>query len=339
MPLKERWKQFNVKNPKVRIRDAAIEMKTSEEALVSTACGKNNLRLKPEFQSILNQLEKLGSVMALTRSDHAVHEAHGIYKDMKYHGSVAMFFIPGIDTRFFLDKWSSVYAVNENDRHSLQFFDYQGDAVHKIYVTDKTNKTEYFNLIKTHQSDNQAPSPGANHALNPKNDYTIPEEPEISSDELQKHWLNIRDVHEASRIIKRYGIHRREKIYKALGEVYAIPLSVESVEQLLVRASTDDIPLMIFAMNHATVQNYAGPVKKLLRTGPWFNVLDPDFNLHLRTEGIGQVWLIKKPSDDGWVTTINVLDNDGFEFLLIADHRVRGEAESSQWQDLCRDLV
>ncbi|HIQ15430.1 MAG TPA: hemin-degrading factor [Leucothrix sp.] len=331
--LAEQWSEFKEQNPKVRIRDAATQLKTTELELVATSCGKGNTRLKPDFKNILERLEGLGSLMALTRSEHVVHEAHGIYQDMKVHGAVAMFFNPGIDTRFFLSKWFAVYAVNENKRHSLQFFDNKGTAVHKVYVTDESNEKAYFVLIEEFESDNQE----ANESL-----PSIKEEEvglkDIDPTYLRERWLKIRDVHEGNKLIKEYAETQRNEVYSALGEEYAKPLAVDSVEKLLEIASEKSVEIMLFAMNDAAVQAYSGPVKKLMTMGPWFNVLDPDFNLHLRTSGIHKVWMIRKPSDDGWVTTLSVIEKGGTEIMVIADNRKRGESESSQWQTLCSEL-
>lgn len=339
LSLINQWEKFKKDKPNIRIRDAAFELNTSEMALVATQCGKGNIRLRPDFKGILESLNKLGDVMALTRSDHAVHEAHGTYQDMKIHGSVALFFNPGVDARFFLDKWEAAYAVNENDRHSIQFFDKEGVAVHKVYVTKKTKKKAYQNLINTYTSDYQE-----TFIVSPQqalNDEKINDEVEehIDPASLRESWLAIQDVHEANSIIKSYGQHRRDEIYQALGKDLAQELPINSVEKLLTMASEKSVEIMVFVMNDAAVQSYSGSVKELLRTGPWFNVLDPQFNLHLRTDGIGKIWLIRKPTKEGWVTTIDVLDTEDTQFLLISDNRKRGEMESSEWQDLCYDLL
>jgi len=344
MSLSTKWIELKKQNPKVRIRDAALALNTSEMALVVTGCGMQNIRLKPDFKEILERLESLGSVMALTRSDHAVHESHGVYQEMKSHGSVAFFFRPGIDARFFLDKWASAFAVNENDRDSLQFFDSKGDAVHKIYVTNETNYEEFSKLVQNFKSDNQEPFSEIQLVLTPDNTnqaglISSIQEAKINPEKLTASWLAIRDVHEAGKIIKAYGNHRRNEIYQALGTDYAVPLAQNSIEEILETASRESVEIMIFAMNEAAVQIYSGAVKKLLRTGPWFNILDPGFNLHLRTECIGEIWMVKKPTEDGWVTSIDILDENGIEFLLIADNRVLGESESTAWQDICNNLI
>src|SRR3546814_20826669 len=61
---------------------------------------------------------------------------------------------------------------------------------------------------------------------------------------------------------------------------------------------------MCFAGNRGMILIHTGPVANLRRTGPWFNVLDPRFNLHLNTPAIDSAWVVSKPTTDGSVTSL-----------------------------------
>lgn len=58
---------------------------------------------------------------------------------------------------------------------------------------------------------------------------------------------------------------------------------------------------MIFVGNPGCIQIHTGPVHNIKAMGPWLNVLDLDFNLHLREDEVTQVWKVGKPTRDGWV--------------------------------------
>ncbi|MEZ4759394.1 MAG: ChuX/HutX family heme-like substrate-binding protein [Flavobacteriales bacterium] len=51
------------------------------------------MRLEPEFRAIMEQLEGLGQVMALTRNDHAVHERKGVYRNAPFDGGHVWLFV------------------------------------------------------------------------------------------------------------------------------------------------------------------------------------------------------------------------------------------------------
>jgi hypothetical protein len=45
--------------------------------------------------------------------------------------------------------------------------------------------------------------------------------------------------------------------------------------------------------------------------GPWLNVLDPGFNLHLREDLIASAWIVRKPTADGVVSSLELFDAGG----------------------------
>src|SRR5690606_1828423 len=111
--LKEQYQQFKNENPKVRIRDAAKQLGVSEADLV--AIGDSNIRLRPEFKEILNEISTLGHVMAPTRNDYAVHERQGTYTKASINGRVGLVANPQIDLRLFMKAWHFGFSVQEGD--------------------------------------------------------------------------------------------------------------------------------------------------------------------------------------------------------------------------------
>src|SRR3546814_14721326 len=62
-------------------------------------------------------------------------------------GPVGLVLGPDIDLRVFFSGWDTAWAVEQEGRHSLQFFDRAGDAVHKVYRTDATDIDAYDALV------------------------------------------------------------------------------------------------------------------------------------------------------------------------------------------------
>src|SRR3546814_4658978 len=85
---------------------------------------------------------------------------------------------------------------------------------------------------------------------------------------------------------------------------------------------------MIFVGSPGMVQIHTGPVTTLKQVGPWFNVLDPGFNLHLRDGDITEAWVVRKPTRDGIVTALEVYDAEG--------RQIRSEEHTSELQSLMR---
>ena len=132
--------------------------------------------------------------------------------------------------------------------------------------------------------------------------------------------------------------HTKAIAYEDLGTKYARQLTNQSIEQLLTLVAAQQHPIILFGMSVGAIQSYAGTITKLATYGPWFNVLDTDFNIHLMPSLLGQVWHIRKPSKDGIINTLSVLDQEGNEIMVIADQRQRGQQESNAWHQLIEQL-
>src|SRR5256885_1432567 len=79
--------------------------------------------------------------------------------------------------------------------------------------------------------------------------------------------------------------------------------------QLLGDAAVDGLPIMVFVDSGGCIQIHTGPVHNIQPMdtpggAQWINVMDPDFNLHLRCDLIASVWAVQKPTADGVVTSV-----------------------------------
>ncbi|MCP2936632.1 hemin-degrading factor, partial [Salmonella enterica subsp. enterica serovar Typhimurium] len=84
---------------------------------------------------------------------------------------------------------------------------------------------------------------------------------------------------------------------------------------------------MCFVGNPGMIQIHTGPVHRIEVMGPWLNVLDPGFNLHLRQDLVDQTWIVRKPTADGVVTSVELLDAAGETIALFFGERKPGKPE------------
>src|SRR5690625_7353996 len=95
--------------------------------LLTTQIGEGVTVLESKFSEILQQIEKLGKVMALTRNDECVHERKGVYLNPDFSSPHAQLFVgEDIDMRIFLSQWKYAFAVEDGKNKSLQFFGKDG---------------------------------------------------------------------------------------------------------------------------------------------------------------------------------------------------------------------
>src|SRR5262249_606323 len=104
-------------------------------------------RLKPFWPAIVEAVEALGEVTALTRNASCVHEKIGTYSGASVEGQVGLVLGGAIDLRVFYAAWAHGFAVSEHTergpQRSLQFFDAQGTAIHKVFLRAASDAAAY----------------------------------------------------------------------------------------------------------------------------------------------------------------------------------------------------
>jgi putative hemin transport protein len=104
-------------------------------------------------------------------------------------------------------------------------------------------------------------------------------------------------------------------------------------------ASETELPIMVFVSNPNCIQIHTGPIKKIFVMGPWLNIMDPAFNLHLREDAIDEAWVVRKPTEDGIVTGIELIDKEGVMFNQFFGKRKPGQPELTAWPELIEKSV
>lgn len=340
LTLQQRYDNLKEANPRLRIRNAAQELNVSEVELLALQVGKSVTRLKPEFEAILTSVETLGKVMALTRNDECVHERKGIYHNPDFTSPHAALFVnPDIDLRIFLSHWKKAYAVAEITgditRKSLQFFGKDGEAIHKIYLTPQSNEEAFDVLVNTFKSEDQA-------AVETTEAYAANLD-ELRDDEIdvkgfQGGWLNLKDTHDFYMLLRKFKVTRTQALRLAPDTTYAAPIAKESIITMLEQAASTQTPIMVFVGNKGNIQIHTGEIKKTMWHHNWYNILDPDFNMHLDMDKIAQTWIVRKPTEDGIVTSIEVFNEMGDIIVQFFGKRKPGIPELEDWREIVKNI-
>lgn len=330
--LVDSWEKLKVENPKVRIRDAAKSLGVSEGELLFTKRGNGVQPLKQDWVSFLSDTPRLGFVMALTRNESCVHERKGEYKNVSTEGHVGLVVGEDIDLRIFLNRWKYGFYVEENHNKSFQFFDAHGDALHKIFFTDRTNVDEW-NQIREKYVVQYIDDPifQKKEILQKITSYLSAEQEESFLED----WRNLKDTHDFFPMLMKYKVDRLKALRLAEGE-FTRQVSNSTVAKVLELCRNEKQDVMIFVGNPGIIQIHTGTVDRLETMGPWFNVMDPLFNLHLRTDLIHESWIVEKPSVDGFVTALELFDSNGEQILQLFGKRKPGIPQSKVWEKIIR---
>lgn len=220
-------------------------------------------------------------------------------------------------------------------RRSLQFFDDAGEAVHKVHLRPASNLYAYQKLVAELESSDQEPTVAV-PAARASGDAENPDA-SASLDDLRDRWSRLTDVHQFFGMLKTLKLSRRQAV-RMVGQDYAWLLDNDAVSAMFHNAAEGAMPIMCFVGNRGCIQIHSGPVKSIKPMGPWINVLDETFHLHLRTDHIDEVWAVRKPTKDGHVTSLEVYGADGNMIIQFFGKRHEGEGERDDWRFLAENL-
>lgn len=333
--LRDRHQALIAAGSRMRMRDAAETLGVAEGVLLAAYVGRTVTALKPAFAEILSAVGSLGRVMALTRNAHCVHERKGVYRNLSFNGGIGLAVDKDIDLRLFMFDWSSAFAQVEpregGAARSLQFFDSHGEAIHKIHLLSDSDVAAFDRLVSEfaapeQQADLAVTAAASGDGADPA---AIPED--FDSAQFRADWDALKDTHDFFPLLKRYGLERLAA-FRAAGPARATRVDRLAHRAVLEAARAGELPIMAFVGNRSCIQIHTGPVINLKQMGDWFNVLDPDFNLHLLESGIVETWLVRKPTADGMVTSIELFDAAGRPLLMLFGARKPGIAENLEWR-------
>ena len=317
--------------PGLRIRDLAKALGVGELHLLDLDRGPDVLPLRGTPAELLGAASTVGRCMALTRNDTAVHERKGDYLDVRFEAHVGLVLGPDIDLRVFPAHWAAARAVRATihgrPRQSLQFFDAHGDAVHKVYLEAESAPGAWDALVARF-ADPTAPTP-APAGPRPARPHT----PIAPAPDFLDQWAALRDTHDFFGLLRRHQLSPADAFAAAAGR-FSNAVPTDTLHRLLLACAETGVPIMVFVGNPGCIQIHTGPIHRVSLAGPWVNVLDPDFNLHVDTAQVRGAWAVCKPTTDGPVHSLELLDDAGEVSVRVFGARKPGRPEDPRWVEV-----
>ncbi|MBX2901052.1 MAG: hemin-degrading factor [Cyclobacteriaceae bacterium] len=346
-PLRDAWNKLKEEKPTLRIRDCAQELGVSEAELLATTVGEYTTRLDGDWTKLVVRLPELGRVMSLTRNEACVLEHKGPFQKIELLGppSHRMATVIGpIETRVFFAAWKFGFAVRLQTprglQQSIQIFDEAGNAVTKIFLLEAgpgnkagSNQEAFEKLVADFTAATQ-PTEVAISAV-----HEAPTQPMADVDRaaLLTEWERMNDTHDFFGMLRKHRVNRLDAVRLADGK-FSHRIEKTALKSMLESAATNHLPIMVFAGNRGTIQIHQGKIQTIRVMDNWLNILDPDFNMHLREDLVDSVWVVKKPTADGVVTAIEAFDKNKEMIVQFFGLRKPGIPELEQWRALVDSL-
>lgn len=162
--------------------------------------------------------------------------------------------------------------------------------------------------------------------------------PAVDGQQVEAEWRSMRDVHQFFGLLKRHQL-TRQQAFRLVAEDLACQVDNDALAQLLGQAKQDKNEIMVFVGNQGCVQIFTGVVEKVVPMDNWINIFNPQFTLHLLADTIAESWVTRKPSGDGFVTSLELFAADGTQIAQLYGQRTEGEPEQQQWRTQLEVLV
>jgi putative hemin transport protein len=149
-PLADRHEDGPRESPWYSAREHARRLSMTEADLIEMDEGIASARLRPEWPTLLAALWSLGPTVARTCGEHAVLETVGTYPRLQGNAATGLFAGGRTDLRLLLTRTAQVWAVRQGGQSSLQFFGQDGAAIHKVCLTDASNRAGWTQLLEAY---------------------------------------------------------------------------------------------------------------------------------------------------------------------------------------------
>lgn len=334
--LREQYLSVRAKEPARYFRTVAADLGVSEAELLVAVHSESLARLSlHDLPGLFGELAAIGTVRTMTRNDDAVIEQDGEYRNLHFTPRGMGQTVGDLDLRIFGWHWAYAYALADTTprgiRRSVQFFDGSGTNIHKVFLEDAP---AFEALVARWRMSAETPllegiTPASSPAESPDD--------VIEVEGLHREWDALRDTHDFHALLQRFAVGRLQALRLA-GPTRARRLETTALRAVLEGVSAAQERIMIFVGNRGLVQIFIGQVKRVVETPGWLNVLDPGFNLHVRQEGIASAWVVRKPTVDGIVSSLECYDAGGSLVLQLFGKRSEGEPSPAGWTRLLEQV-
>lgn len=339
--LAQQWEELKKENPHIRIRNAAQKLGVSEAELLATRVGEGVVRLENNSIEILKEITSLGRVMALTRNEECVHEEKGLFENVEITEN-KRFSVSNEDVNVRIDTnvIDKVFGVTDHTAHgiqqSIQFFDKSGEAIHKIYLTADSNQGAYDLLLVKYKAPNQS----TEEVVVLENKVVVEEKPdsEIDTEAFHSAWKALESSCHFGKLIDSFGLTRTQALRLAPSDYYADKIDNDGIVTMLEEVAKAKIPILIFVKNNYVTQTFKGVIRKTMWHQTWFNIMDPNFNLHLDMSKIAATYVVRKPSNSGVVTSIEAYNEMGDLIVHFFCPNAELDTEQSTWREIIGKL-
>lgn len=333
--LGSQWAAWRTDHPYSGLRDDARDLGVSEAELLATGCGSTVTRLCGGWVELLRGLQELGPVAVQTESNGSLIEARGSAVVAGWSGRCGMVRVGVSRLRVQLDHIYHCYAVTDaGGSGMLHFCDADGQRVLTIGQLPETMGERWAQLVRRFASAEQhpwvrtAPVSAAGHMIP---DSTV----DVKA--LRAAWDGLRGPLDFTIMLQRFSISRAQAVRLA-GESRAQAVAKSTFSVALRCASNAMVPLALSVESAGVTQVYTGLTRRVEASGGLLALIEPGFRLYVSEPRIKSAWLVRRPSEQGVLSSLQYFDADDQPVLRVAGNTTPGEPGLKRWERLVASL-
>lgn len=296
---------------------------------VSSAGTGSRTMVRADWASLLPRLETVGEIEAVTRNAVFEHRKTGRFGNVRQVRDAVLVLNRDIDLRIFLARWVRTAATADG----LDVFDACGAEVFALRRTGATDAAAWTALIGELAADRDAPAPVPARAT--ASEARRDDQVDVAG--LREAWAGMTDVHQFAPMLRRFEVSRVQALRLA-GKPWARDVGAGTLICVLEAACAAALPIMVFVDSSGCTQIHTGPVDDVRVHGGRVAVRGPAFALDGDLDRIGSCWAVRKPTEYGGITTLEVFDRDGTCRAILCGQRDAGVSERPEWTDLVLSL-
>ncbi|MFJ9450212.1 ChuX/HutX family heme-like substrate-binding protein [Herbaspirillum sp. NPDC101397] len=300
-------------------------------------------RLRGEFAPLMQRLATLGGLTEVTRNSSALLEKDNVSGALYVDNEIELAPAEAMHLRIFYPQWEHGYALEEHDvcsggkQHSLQFFDRFGSMMHKIVLGENGDIASFRQLVSDHAAAEQL----APHLVHPLNSDAESEDDslrQIDVDALRADWAH---THNHDDFIQRQEAFDQQRLRKLrlAGKAFAYQVANDSARVILQRMTEFGTSIMAQVGNAGIVQAYYGKIKNIRVKDSRLKITNSGFRMQLREDHIDSVWVAKKPTTDGIITSLELFNRQGTHIASFLSKKSNGQPEPREWRDAIMRLM
>lgn len=314
-------------------RGPGEEVRTLSDAqLLAAHCGQGVTRLSGDWESLIKTFPSFGEVRTVVRNSGARHETKGACQSVSMSQKAGLV-TKDLDLRLIIENWTFAFArvdgVGNRVRRSLHFFEDTGACVFELFCEPSESNGAFDAVVEAYASPDQS------RLQTVKAKQAIPRPRPEDADEagLISDWRALRDTHAFIPMLMRRKVERTAAMRIAEGE-FTRRLNKDAVVDLVRSAQSEEVPFMVFVGNRGAVQIHTGAVSGVSHKAEILRAQSEDFDLRIQLGKLKEAWMVRKPTSDGDVHSVELFDEAGENTLTLYGARKPGVPERDDWREL-----